>query len=180
MSDNNSRFSPHQFVERILNQMLGLRVKTGCCLIKNKNRRVFQNRSSNRNTLSLAAGKFHATLANERLILFWEVLDELMTMRELCRFDHFCICGLWSCVANVLHERSMKQNRILRHVRNRVTQTLLRNFANVLAVNQNAALLRIVKSQEQFCDCRLPCTRRTDKGYLFTLLNLELQVIENL
>ena len=58
VGDHNCGFSPQEVLKRKLYLVFILNIRIGGCLVKNDNRRVFQNRPCDRDSLLLAAGQF--------------------------------------------------------------------------------------------------------------------------
>ena len=80
--DHERRAALHQVPQAFLNQRLGFGIQARGRLVQNQNARIGQNRARNRNPLPLPAGEFHAALADDGVVLFLEMLGELIHARD--------------------------------------------------------------------------------------------------
>ncbi len=65
-----------------------------------------------------------------------------------CRY-HLLICGVQLAVGNVIAHVTREQCGLLRYQGNVLAQLLEAHVANVLSVEQDAALLRVVETLQQ-------------------------------
>ena len=123
-------------------------------LVEHQDRRILDDHAGDGDALALAAGQLHAALAHMRLELapsapVGEPLDEVRRMGlARCR-DHRLVAGLRPPVEDVLLDRAVQQGRVLRHHGDLRAQALLLDAGDVLAVDQDAPLLRLEEAQEQ-------------------------------
>ena len=74
----------------------------------------------------------------------------------------------------------MKQRNILRHHADRFAQALLGNAGDVLAIDQDAAVLHVVKTLQQREQCRLAAAGTADQPDPFARREAQIEVLENL
>ncbi|MNR36562.1 hypothetical protein D3C85_1544920 [compost metagenome] len=75
--------SLHQILQRLLHHDLGLAVQTGRCFIQHQYLRIPQQRSSDRNTLTLSARQLDPALADFRVIFLRELFNEAIGIGHL-------------------------------------------------------------------------------------------------
>ena len=137
--------------------------------VEDQDRGVLQQHPSNGNPLALPARELDATLPNARFVApaplrVFETNDELVCMRAFRRLD----CSLGSrfrpAVDNIVKDGAVEERCVLRHHADRSAQALLGHTHNVLVVDQNAALLKIVEAKEQADERRFSGSRPADEA----------------
>ena len=68
MGDSDYRFSRHEAIQRLVNQLLRSGVEILSGFIENQNGRVPDHRARNGNALALATGERHATFADDGVV----------------------------------------------------------------------------------------------------------------
>ena len=131
---------------RIASSELG--IERGCGFVEQKQRRVLEERPRDGDALALAAGEPHAAVADQRAHAVRQILDEVAARRE-SRVEHLLIRGVGSAVADVLHDRAVEQGNVLRDNADGFAQAFLRDPGDVLAVDQNPAVLCVVETLQQ-------------------------------
>ena len=92
VSNDHRRPAPHQIPDRLLYLGLGLGVEPGHGLIENQYRRIFEQRPSDRETLSLSAGELQAELTYNRLVPVGKCADKAIgTGRSRSSVDIFVV-----------------------------------------------------------------------------------------
>ena len=71
-----------------------------------------------------------------------------MDFRGFCGGLNLGTGGIGTAIGDVVENRIIEQNRVLRHHANGVMQRALRHLGDILPVNQNLALLGIVKAEQ--------------------------------
>ena len=87
MRDYKSGAAAPQRFEAVLNQRLAFAIEARGRLVENENPRIGQNRSGDRDALPLSARQSDAALADDRVVVFLERLDELVAMRDAADRD---------------------------------------------------------------------------------------------
>src|SRR5713101_7916519 len=82
--DDDGGLALHQAVQRFQDRLLGRRVEARRGLIKNQNGSGANNRSRNRNTLSLTAGKRSPALTDDGVVTFRHLLNEFVRVGVFC------------------------------------------------------------------------------------------------
>ena len=101
---------------------------------------------ANGDTLSLSARQCRPGIADRRVIALRLFENELVGVGKLRRGLDFLVGRLRAAVADIVADRAFEQVRLLRDIGDGVAQRLLRHMGNVLAVDEYAALVRIVES----------------------------------
>src|SRR5579883_1985135 len=169
----------HQGPERLLDGLFGFRIESGRCFIQQKQRRILQECTSNRDALALPARELDASVTHDGCEAARQYLDEFAASRELGGFDDFGICCIGPAIPDVLHRRSIKQREILRYDRNGRPQALLSHPCNILSINRNSATLKIIEALDQREQARLAPARRTDELDPLTGFKLQIEAFEN-
>src|SRR5262245_66592491 len=82
-------------------------------------------------------------------------------------------------IADVLHDRAVKQRNILRNEGNRGAQALLRDPGDVLAAEQNASALQVVETLQQDEQGRFATTRLPDQADALARLDPQAEIGEH-
>ena len=83
MGDHNSGLAFDQPVQSIENQFFRRRIQPRARLIQNQDRRIANNGPGDGDPLALASGERHAPLADNRVVPFRHLLDELVGIGQL-------------------------------------------------------------------------------------------------
>src|SRR5262249_41964749 len=136
-------------------------------------------RARDRDALALAARQLDAAVAHHGGEALWKMMNELVATgrRRGCR-DLVVGCVRPS-VPDVLHDRAVKQRGILRHHRYAGAQTLLSHPGDVLAIDQDAAVLHIVEPLQQRKQSRFSGARCTDQANALAGLERDAEIVEH-
>ena len=138
----------HQPAQRLADRFLGFAVERGGGFVEQQERRVLEEGARNRDALALAAGEFHAALADDGPHALRQIFDEIAARRE-GRFQHFVVGRLRPAIADIFHHRAMKHRNVLRHDADGLAQALLGHARDILAVDQDASGLHVVEALQQ-------------------------------
>jgi len=94
--------------ERLAYRLLGFAVERGSRFVQQQDRRVLQERTRDRNTLPLAARKFHTAIPDHGRKPLRQGLDEIAARRDR-RAQHLIVGRIRAPVSDVFHDRPMKQ-----------------------------------------------------------------------
>ena len=83
--DDDRGASVRKATEGILNRSLGECIESACRLVKNQDRRIFEEHAGNRNSLSLSTGKAHTSLAYRHIKAVGKRSDEIGEVRAFKR-----------------------------------------------------------------------------------------------
>src|SRR5688572_31289374 len=102
MRDDDGRAVAHQPLERLLYQSLALRIERARRLVEQQDRRVAQDRTRDRDPLTLTPGEPRAALAKERVVAVRKPSNELVGRGgDRGRLD-LRVGGAWPAIADVL------------------------------------------------------------------------------
>src|SRR5262245_29059103 len=122
MSYDKRRSATHQGFQRILYKPLRFGIKRASRFVEYQNRRVLQQRTRDRDALTLPARKLYSSLSNNRVVAVREFDDELVRVSRAChRFD-FVFRRAQFSVSNVLADRTAEQRCLLRYDSDGVSQ----------------------------------------------------------
>ena len=137
----------HEPLQTFHDQRLGLGVQGRGGLVQDEDRRVLEQGPGYGQTLALAAGQVGALFAQDGVVAAGQAFDELMGIGEPGRGDHFLATGLLLAVGDVVVDAHGKELGFLEHDGDVVAQAFDRHIAQILAVDTDGALLRIVEAQ---------------------------------
>ena len=106
-------------------------------------------------------------------------LDEVVRLGALCCGDHVCLAGVGPAIGDVVGDRAVHQGRVLRDHTDLGAQRILRDLCNVLAVDQNAAPLQVVKTQQQVHQRRFARAGAAHQADLFAGAHCEVQPVDH-
>ncbi len=164
MGDHQRGAPGHQAGQRLLDQVLALCVEGAGGFIQQQDRRIHQQRPGNRQALPLPTGKPDAALTQGRLVALRQLPDEFIgigTAGGCLDFRQGC---LGPAIADVGLHRATEQRGVLRHQGELAAQLVRVEGGNRLAIEQDAPLLWVVKTQQQIEQGRLACTRGANQG----------------
>ena len=137
-------------------------VKSTCRFIKNKQFWLFNENTSKRNSLLLAARKLTTSSANICVNLVRVILDKLPCVGLLqCVNDLFISC-IWFAHENILLDCRVKKDRLLLYISNLSSQFSQFYIFNLLIINVYFTSSCIVESLNQLDNCALSRSWRPD------------------
>ena len=89
-----------------------------------------------------------------------------MNTRGLGRGNHVLLGRCVAPIGDVVADRIVEQDRILRHDANRPMQALLRYVAHILSINGNRAATDVIEPEQEPRDGRFPRPRRPHNGHV--------------
>ena len=142
-------------------------------LIEDQDGSIFEEGASKRDALALSAREANTPLADLSFVARGQILNELVDVRRLRGGNNFLYAGRGPGVGNVFRDAAGKEKGILGNNGGLVAQVCQFVIAKVNPVEKNAPFRRIVETQQQVDEGRLPCPSNacnTDSG---ARLNLE-------
>lgn len=100
----------HQTLEGFEYGLFGLRVQSGRGLIQNKNRRIADHCTRDRDPLALAPGKSDAAFADHCVVAFRHFHNELVGIGQFGSSDNFGTRGFRASISDVLPDRRVEQD----------------------------------------------------------------------
>jgi len=148
--DRDHTLARHERAQTRLNGSLDLAVERRGGFVEHQDRCVFEDHTSDGDSLALPARQLHAALADLRrvaapLLPVLELADELVGVGELRRSNDLGVACLWAAVTDVVADRAVQQRGILGDDGDLRAQALLRDRGDILAVDQNAAAFEVEK-----------------------------------
>src|SRR3546814_2113167 len=162
ISDWSSDVCSSDLVERRLDRRLGAAVERARRFVEDQDRRVFQQRSRDRDTLLLAARQLEPALADLGLLPLRQQRDETVDRRALGRRRNLLRARIGTAIGDVVADRIVEQHRVLRNDPDLGAQALLGHRLDVLPVDRHPPTLRVIEAKEQSRDRRLARPRRPD------------------
>ena len=101
--------------QAVLDQRLALAVEARRRLVEDQDPRVGQDRARDRHALALAARQLHAALADDRVVLLLEPVDELVGVRDAADRPDLLEGRVRAAVADVVADGAVEQEVVLQH-----------------------------------------------------------------
>ncbi|MNJ57018.1 hypothetical protein D3C77_525910 [compost metagenome] len=158
MSDDQRRPSDRQLGQRLLNRRFRLRIKRRCRLVKNQDRRIFQEHSGDGKPLLLPSGQLHAPFANDRIHPVRQLADHLFQRCPLGRFPNLLFGGLQIAVHDVLPDRSCEKEHVLLNNADIFAQRLQRHISDIHAIHRDLSSVHIVEPRQKTANGRFSST----------------------
>src|SRR3569832_1527104 len=146
-------------------RLLRFRIQRRGRLVEDQDARIFEYHPRDRHALLLAARELEAALTDLRLVALRQGFDEVVDVGHLRRADDLVARGVGPRILNVVIERVVEQHRVLRHDADGGAQALLRDVADVLAVDQYPAAVHVIKAEEQARERGLARTTKTHHNH---------------
>ena len=178
--DDESRATGEQSIHALLDLALGADVDRRGCFVEDQDARVGEQRAGECEQLALAERQPEAALAELRVVAVLELLDPLVGTDGAGCFLDVAAAGVGPAECDVLGHAAREQEAFLWHDPELAAQRLLRDIAEVVAVDRDPALAWVVEAGEQLRDGRLSCTRLTDECHRRPSGNLEIDVVQYL
>ena len=89
-------------------------------------------------------------------------MDEAVSVRQFRRFDYFRVSRVQPAIANVLHHRATEEESILQDDAELFADRILRQRADIDAVDADTPAADIVEAAEQADDGRFTGAGRSD------------------
>ena len=155
------------------------RIQRAGGLVKNHDRRVFQQRAGDSHALLFSARELEATLAHHGLIARRCAHDEIMNAGGPGSLLHLLGGSARVTVSNVVFDRIVEKHRVLRNNADGSPQTGLRHIFQVLPVNGDSPLLHVIKTKQQARQRGLARTGRPHHGNGFAGRNFKTHIVQN-
>lgn len=149
MRNHQGRTIAGDVLELRLYGLLGVRIQRGGGFVEDKDGGVFKDGAGDGDTLFFTAREFQATLADHGVVAVREALDEVVNTGRACGGDDVLLAGVRTAIGNVVGNRIVEEHRILRHDADRAAQGRLRDITNILTIDQDGALVDIIKTKQQ-------------------------------
>lgn len=169
----NYSFTFHDFVEPLSHLLLSPTVEVARGFVKHVDLGTFfEEASSNQHSLALSAGQLGTQVSNLRVIAVGHGHDFVVEMAFLSNFLNFLLGRIQISVFKIKTDSVIKQHSILGNHRNVFSERLKLAVFDVLAVNQDSTIVRIVHSEKHMQDCRFAEARWADDCICGPRLNI--------
>src|SRR5690606_355327 len=133
--------------------------------VENEDRRRLEDCAGDGDALLLATGKLQAALTDRRFVTIRQCLNEIGDLSGAGCLVDFLIARIRPAVADIVADRIVEKDGILRNHADGGTERLLRHVTHVLAIDGKTAAGHIVEAKEKARDGRLASAGRSDDGY---------------
>eukprot|EP00962_Isochrysis_galbana_P008032 scaffold2188_cov102-Isochrysis_galbana.AAC.2 len=172
--DGGSPLLGHDLVEGGLDDALARRVERRGGLVEKQDGRLAHHRTGDCHALLLPSREHAAALAHLRLIPERQVPgDEAVRVGRARRLLHLGACGALLAISNVFGHSAEEEDRLLPDEGHLPAQPPHIELAQVDAVEQQRAALRVVEALEQRDECRLAGARWATESDRLPCPNLE-------
>ena len=164
-------------LEALLDRGLDFAVERRGRLVEHQDRCVLEDDARDRDALALAAGELHAALADLRVVAapalpVLQVADELVAHARAAPPRSISASRrVGPAIADVVADRAVQQRGVLRHHARSARAGFLRDLRDVLAVDQDAAVLEVEEAQQQVDQRRLAGAGAADQADLLARLD---------
>ena len=118
VGDDESRAVLHELAKSLMDQRFTFDVGLAGEFVQNQDLGIPENRPRQREALFLAAGQFGPCLTDTGLVALCELADEVMGIGPLSGFFDIFALGPAIAVGDVVVDRIVEQDRVLRHQAN--------------------------------------------------------------
>ena len=117
-------------------------------VVEDKDPRILENGPRDGDTLLLAARKLQPPFTDHRFVLVGQRLDKVMDMRRLCGLEHFLTSGIRVAIRDVVIDRIVEQDGVLRHDAQASAQTGLGHIADILTIDGNTPGIDLIEPKQ--------------------------------
>ena len=156
------RAALHELRKRVLDNALGHGIESARRLVEDEDRRVSQYRACDADSLALAAGKRETLLADHALVPLGLRHDEIVGVRQLRCGHDLVVRRVWRAVADVLLDRVVEENRLLRDCADERAEVRYLDVAQVHTIHRDAPLGRVEEPCKKVRERRLAAASAAD------------------
>ena len=138
--------------ERGLDLLLGAGIQRAGRFVQDQDARVLQDGARDGDPLLLAARQLQAAFADPGVVTVRQAQDEVVHLGEPRRLLDLLLARAGAAIGDVVADRIVEQHGVLRHHADRRAQAVLGHVADVLPVDQDAALGHVVEPEQQAAD----------------------------
>ena len=144
----------HEPLQGILYQPLTLRVQGRRRLVQDQYRWVLQDRPRNTHALSLSATQSATPVSDIRVKSLFTLHDKLIRIRNLRCLLNLFLCGMLHTERDIIPKRIIKQDCLLVHIPDQLSQVMNPQVFHVYPVYQHFSLHHIIIPRYQVHQCR--------------------------
>ena len=135
--------------ERVTYGTVGFEVERGEGIVEDQDFRMTVDGACDRQTLLLPARNVGTALRNAGIVLLLLFVDEFRRLRDVACAAHGVVVAVRISVRDVAGDRSLEQERLLRHVADLVAQGLQVVVAHVHAAKRQLAAGHVVQTRDE-------------------------------
>ena len=180
MGDDQDRAALGDLFHVLLDDALALVVERARRLVEDQDARIGDERAGNGDALALAARQGRAALADDRVVAFAELEDEIVRARQARRRDDAFHRHGRIGERDVLAHRAVEQHILLQDDADLAAQPGRVGHREVHSVHQHTPALRNVKTLHQFCERALARPGGPDDADGLAGRHLEGDVVQDL
>ncbi len=179
MRDRDDRALTGDAVDGGLDLAFGLHVNGCGGLVEHDDRGVAQDGARDGDALLLAAGEAESALADLGLVAVGHMEDILVDVGRFGGLLNLLGGCVRAGIAYIFRDGTVEEERVLKYRGDVVTQARERHVADIVAVDEDAALYRVVEAGDQLCGGGLAHAGRSDECDHHTRLTLEGDILED-
>src|SRR5688572_23833860 len=149
--------------EAVTDEGLALAVQARRRLVENEDPRIGEDRASDRDPLALPPGQLHTSLADDRVVLRLELVDELVAVCDSTHCAHFVVGCIRLRERDVLLDGAVEQEVVLHDDAKVCSVVAEAQRRDVAAVDENSPGRRPVERRDQSDERALPRPARSDE-----------------
>jgi hypothetical protein len=179
VGDHERRAAAHHPAERGTDLVLLRRVDRRGRVVEDEHGRVGQDRAGDRDALALAAREREAAFAEHRVVAVGQLRDEVPCAGQPHRALDVLVVGAGPADADVLAHALAEEERFLEDQRDDAPHVVEAKRAQVVAVEQHAAVLGVVEAREQARDGALARAGRADERQGLARRDVQVEPVEH-
>ena len=144
----------HEPLQCILYQPFTLRVQGRCRLVQDQYRWVLQDRPRDTHALPLSATQSATSVSDVRVKSLFTLHDKLIRIRNLRCLLNLFLCGMLHTERDIIPKRIIKQDCLLVHIPDQLSQVVNPQVFHVYPVYQHLSLHHIIIPRYQVHQCR--------------------------
>src|SRR5262249_45510514 len=152
-----------ELFQRVLDLELGGGVDGAGGFVEHEDAGIGQEGASEADKLALAEGHAGAALADLALKAVVQGHDCVVGADRLGGVDDFLVGGAFAGVADVVHHSAAEEVILLEHETRLAVERVADDVANVVAVYEDAAMLRLIETGDQGDDAALAAAGGADE-----------------
>src|SRR5579883_2742139 len=150
---NDERRTPwERGAQRVDDSFLSHRIQMGRWLVKEQNRRIFEQRACDCQALALSSAQFESLLADERIIALGKRLDKIMEQGLPCCPLYLFVAGIGTCQQEVFPHGCIEKMRSLLDDADGAMNILHRELLQFVPTQGDAPLLIFPQAEKQAGD----------------------------
>mmetsp|Transcript_16853 Transcript_16853/g.46057 ORF Transcript_16853/g.46057 Transcript_16853/m.46057 type:complete len:356 (+) Transcript_16853:255-1322(+) len=169
----------HERVERSLHELLALRVQRRRRLVEQQDPRVRHDGARDGDALLLPAAQLRAALTAQRIVLARQRVDEGVRVGHVAGLFHLGLRRALLAVPHVVRDGRREEHGLLRNEADVLPQPPHVDVGQAGAVEEHAALLRVVEAHDELDHGRLAAAAAAYERYRRARRDVEVELVED-